>query len=185
MSRGMFRGGCELRMILGSLFADEQGCVPTLLVVWPEASRTGVCRLLAGLVAKMATYGRTHANEYSLGLLAQVSLSPRWAIVNLHFPRRPSKLASSSSQVPMESLLCRGSQCIWNLVCPLQEWTLFPPVLWSSCTQASLALKAKWSGCFSSWCQTPNLRNLLWGSELSFIWENFSNKLFCSLWVTY
>lgn len=35
-SRGVFRSGCILRTTLSSLFADGLGCVPTLLVVWPE-----------------------------------------------------------------------------------------------------------------------------------------------------
>ena len=39
MSRGVFRGSCGLRMTLGTLSADGWGCVPTLLVVWPEASQ--------------------------------------------------------------------------------------------------------------------------------------------------
>ena len=38
-SSGVFRGGCGLRKILGSLSADGWGCVPTLLVVWLEASQ--------------------------------------------------------------------------------------------------------------------------------------------------
>ena len=36
MSRGMFWGSCELIMALSSLSSDEWGCVPLLLVVWPE-----------------------------------------------------------------------------------------------------------------------------------------------------
>ena len=39
VSRGMFRGICALRMTLGSLSANGWGCVPTLLVVWPEVSQ--------------------------------------------------------------------------------------------------------------------------------------------------
>ena len=39
VSGGVFRGGCELSMTLGSLSADRWGCVPTLLIVWPEASQ--------------------------------------------------------------------------------------------------------------------------------------------------
>ena len=34
------------------------------------------------------------------------------------------------SQDPVESLLCPGSQYVWNLVCIIQKWrSLFPPVL--------------------------------------------------------
>ena len=36
MSRGVFRGGCEFSMTLGSLSADVWVCVPILLLVWPE-----------------------------------------------------------------------------------------------------------------------------------------------------
>ena len=34
----VFGGVCELRMTLGSLSFDGRGCVPTLLIVWPEVS---------------------------------------------------------------------------------------------------------------------------------------------------
>ena len=36
MSRSVFWGGCELSTTLGSLSADEWGCVSVLLVVWLE-----------------------------------------------------------------------------------------------------------------------------------------------------
>ena len=39
MSKGVFRGGCEIRMTLGSLSADGWCWVSTLLVVWPEVSQ--------------------------------------------------------------------------------------------------------------------------------------------------
>ena len=47
-SSGVFRGVCELSMILGSLSANGWGCVPVLLVVWHGASSTGVCWPLGG-----------------------------------------------------------------------------------------------------------------------------------------
>ena len=37
ISRGVFRGGCELSTTLGRLSADGWGCVSILLVVWPVA----------------------------------------------------------------------------------------------------------------------------------------------------
>ena len=40
---------------------------------------------------------------------------------------------------------------------PPRVESVFPPVLWSSCTQAPLAFKAKCSGGSSSQCQTPRL----------------------------
>ena len=39
MLRDVSRGGCGLRKSLGSLSADGWGCIPILLVVWPEASQ--------------------------------------------------------------------------------------------------------------------------------------------------
>ena len=77
------------------------------------------------------------------------------------------------AQAPMKSLLL-----LWVLVC-VRPWVhppwveFFTPVLWSSCTQAPLAFKAKYSGGSSSWCQTRRLGSLIWGSEFSLLWENF------------
>ena len=48
VSGGVFWGVCELIMILGSLSANEWGCVPVLLVAWHGASSTGACWLLGG-----------------------------------------------------------------------------------------------------------------------------------------
>ena len=42
-SCGVFWGVCELNMILGSLSANEWGCVPVLLIVCHVVSSTGAC----------------------------------------------------------------------------------------------------------------------------------------------
>ena len=42
----VFWGICELGMALGSLSANEEGCVPKLLKVWHEVPSTGACWLL-------------------------------------------------------------------------------------------------------------------------------------------
>lgn len=44
----MHWGVCELTMTLSSLFVNGWDCVPISLVVWPEASSTGVCKKLSG-----------------------------------------------------------------------------------------------------------------------------------------
>ena len=46
VSWGVSRGGCGLRKSSDSLSAGGWGCIPVRLVVWPEASSTGACRLL-------------------------------------------------------------------------------------------------------------------------------------------
>ena len=77
------------------------------------------------------------------------------------------------AQAPMESLLCAGSPVhVKSCVHPPRVESLFPPVLWSSCTQALLAFKVKCSGGSSSWCQTLRMGSLTWGSELSLLWGN-------------
>ena len=48
MSGGVFRGVCDLIMILDSLSDDRWGCVPVLLVVWHRVSSTVASWLLSG-----------------------------------------------------------------------------------------------------------------------------------------
>ena len=45
----MFWDVCELDMVLGSLSANGQGCVPVLVVAWHEASCTGGFWPLSGV----------------------------------------------------------------------------------------------------------------------------------------
>ena len=70
-------------------------------------------------------------------------------------------------------------------VCPLRVEFIFTPVLWSSCTQALLAFKAKCSGGSFSWFQIPKLGNLMWGSELSLQQENLYNIIISNVWVAH
>ena len=64
VSSGVFRGVCELTMILGSLSANGCSCVPVLLVVGHGASSTGACWPLggAGLSVETEISGRALAN---------------------------------------------------------------------------------------------------------------------------
>ena len=48
MSRGMFRGGCELRTTLGSLSADGWGFFLPCWLFGLRCPSTGACRLLSG-----------------------------------------------------------------------------------------------------------------------------------------
>ena len=70
----MFLLWAELSKTLIHLSVDGWGWVPSLLVVWPEATQH--CSLPGSLVGLMADSGRTHAKEYSPELLLPVSLSP-------------------------------------------------------------------------------------------------------------
>ena len=71
-----------------------------------------------------------------------------------------------------------------DLVCALQDWSLFHPVLWNSYNQIPLAFKVRFPRGFQSLCQIPRLGSLTWGSEPSQQWENFFGMVFFSLWVT-
>ena len=64
----------------------------------------------------------------------------------------------------MHTLLC---------VCPPRVGSLFPPVLWKSCSQIPLAFKVWFFGSSSSHCWTPRLGSLTWGSEPSLQWVDF------------
>ena len=48
VSGGVFCCVCDLIMILGSLSANEWGCIPVLLVVWHRVSSTIACWSLSG-----------------------------------------------------------------------------------------------------------------------------------------
>ena len=94
VSRGVSRGGCGLRMTLGScqwvgLYSHLVGC----LVRGVQALEPAGCWVGPGLSTNMATSGRrdTHAEKYSLGPPLPVSLPLQWATANPCLPRRPSK----------------------------------------------------------------------------------------------
>ena len=70
-------------------------------------------------------------------------------------------------------LLSSGSWYTQDFVCALQDWSLFPPVLWNSYNQTPLAFKARFPGDSQSLCRIPRLGSLTWGSGPSPQWENF------------
>ena len=155
----------ELSKTLICLSADGWGWVPSLLVVWPEA--TQLWRLPSSLVGLMADSWRTHTKEYFPELLLPVSLSQQWITAIPCLCRRPS---NTSRQVWF-SLLWGHCSFPWVLmhtllcVCPPRVDSLFPPVLSKSCNQIPLAFKVWFSRNSSSCCQIPRLGSLTWGSE--------------------
>ena len=60
--------------------------------------------------------------------------------------------------------------CTLLCVCPPRVESLFPPVLLKSCNQIPLAFKVWFFGNSYSFCCTPRLGNLTWGSEPSLQW---------------
>ena len=72
-----------------------------------------------------------------------------------------------------------------NFVCTLQDWSLFPSVLWKAYSQIPLALKARFPGNSQSLCLSPGweawhgVQNLYNSVRTSLV------LLFSSLWVTH
>ena len=86
----------------------------------------------------------------------------------------PPTLAGRSSSVSYGvTAPSPGSRYAHYFVCALQEWSRFPPVLLKSCSQIPLAFKVWFSGNSSSFCWTPRLGSLTWGSEPSLQWVDF------------
>ena len=109
------------------------------------------------------------------GALPPMSLPPQWASANTHLPRRPSKTHSYDwPRFLWSHYFALGPSAMRPCVCPPRVDFLSLPGLWNSCTWASLAFKTKCSG-GSFWWQTPRMGSLMWGSELSLLWENFCN----------
>ena len=85
----------------------------------------------------------------------------------------PPTLAGGFDSVSLGSLLLSsGSWCKQNFVCALQDWSLFPPVLWKSYNQIPLALEFKFPGDSQSHGQISGMGSLMWDSEASQQCEN-------------
>ena len=70
-------------------------------------------------------------------------------------------------------LLSSVSQCAQDFVCTLQDWNLFPPVLWKPYYQILLAFKIRFPGDSQSLCGIPRtfiiVGALLWYHFLQFV----------------
>ena len=139
----------------------------------------GAYRLLGGARSwdqrpKMS--GWSQSAHRSLLCLPPAFMTPERATAICHLLRDTLRLAGRSG--PCSSGVtasAQGSSACKTYVHPPRVKSLFPPVLWSSCNQALLAFKAKCSVDSSSLCWIPRLGQLVWGSELSLLWENFCN----------
>ena len=92
------------------------------------------------------------------------------------YPPRPTGRSSPSSYGV--TVLCWVPVHIKSCVHPPKVESLFLPVLWSSCTQAPVAFKAKCFGGSSYYGQTLRLGSLTWGSELTPVGEPLQYNYF-------
>ena len=92
MSRGVSRGGCELKKPLGSLSVDGWDCVPAPLAVWPEVSQH--CSLQAVELGQVLVLMSKQDVSLQMGNPRYVHLQilcPQKTTVALCLLRRPSK----------------------------------------------------------------------------------------------
>ena len=135
MSRGMSGGGCGLRKSLGSLSADGWGCVPALLVVWPEASQHWSLQavgwgqaLVPRSQARRLPPARVHINDHSSVCQPPAFMILERATAAPCLPRRPSKTSREVwPRLLWSHCFCPQSQCTQDLVYALQEWSLCFP----------------------------------------------------------
>ena len=174
MSRGVFKGGCGFRMTLGRLSADGWGCVPVLLVVWPEMSQHWSLQAVRwGQFLLPSPLGELTLMNIPWGLCLQCPCphsEPQLTPTSLGDPPRPAGRSGSGSYVV--TALPWVPVHVKPYVHLSRVESLFLSVLCSSCTQAPKAFKAKCSGGYSFQCQTPRLGSLMGSSELSLLWEN-------------
>ena len=112
---------------------------------------------------------RQAAAEYSRELCFQCP-SLTTSHVHPRFPRNPPRTvvgfdpdSYGDSALPWDPVHVKVCVCLLRMVSP------FPPVPWSSCTQAPLALNARCSGASFSQSQIPRRGDLMWGSQLSLL----------------
>ena len=124
LSPGEIRGGSVPRGSLGpKLFADKWGCVPTQIIIWPRASQPDGW---GQIFPKWPSL-----EEYTLMIIPENFdsnvLPPQQATVTLFSQEILQELQSGLTQIPMESLLCPGTQCTSKSVCTFQVWGLCFP----------------------------------------------------------
>ena len=148
MSPGEIRGGSVPRGSLGpKLFADKWGCVPTQIIIWPRASQPDGW---GQIFPKWPSL-----EEYTLMIIPKTLPPMSYTHNELQsapvFLGDPPRIAVRSnpdscgaSALPWDPVHMNACAYLSRMESPI------PPVLWSSCTQAPLALKAKCSGGLSS-----------------------------------
>ena len=130
----------------------------------------------------MAMFRGAHTDDYSwyVCLKCPSLMSHIYPLISQEILQ---ELQSGLTQIPVESALSCDPVHLKACVCFLRMETLFPPVLWSSCTQAPLALKAKCAGGSFFQGQIPRYGNLTWCSEFS-LWSSVI-QLVSSLWAAH
>ena len=129
------------------------------------------CRVGPGLGAnvpsKMSAFRWVFPDMFATSFYVQIENQSHPPTFPGDPPRPAVRSGPGSYEVTAFSL---GPAAHEALCAPSKSGVSTFPSPWSSCDQAPLAFKAKCSAGSSSWCQTPRLGSLTWGSELSLLW---------------
>ena len=179
VSRGVIRGFYGLRKTLSSLSAYGWDLFLPCWLFGLRSHNTVAYRLLVGPCLgaddprRMCASLSFYVAEHSL----KSPPSSVYVCRKSHSHKLPTQETPQDQKLglaldPMKSLPFPWVPvCMKLCVHPPRVESPLPPVLWSACDQAPLVFKTKCSGGPSSPCQTPRLQSLMWGSELSVLWE--------------
>ena len=154
---------------LGSLFTEGWGCDPTWIVVCPGASQQ-LTDCWGQIFPKWPPPEKGMLLNIPESFAFNV-LPSQQAIFTPVFPGCPPRTAvrfdlGSYGDLALPWDLVHVKVCVRLL----RMGSPFPPVLWSSCTQAPLAFSARCSRGSFSQCQIPACEGLMGGSELSLLY---------------
>lgn len=178
MSRVMSRGGCGLRKYLDSLLVDthQVGCSSWCLQAagW-------------GKVLVLIHQEGIHHQRCSRGLML-LSMSPTsvpvlrvsnsQALPLQETPKSADMFGRESYRITAFTL--GPGACEFLCVCLWRVKFLFlppSPSCWAPEIKLHSPSRPNALGGLSSYCHTPELGSLMWGSGLSFLWENLCNIL--------
>ena len=169
--RGLFKGGCVLRMSVGRPTADDWVCLSTLFVVWPEVFQhwslqaVGLGHILLRKYWPPGGFMPT-GNPQNI---PPVSLSLQWATTAPASAGHPPVPAGGSGPGSYEAVTSSpGSWCAWDSVCSLEEWNFcFPQSCRIPAIKPHQPSKPNALGDSPSFTRPFMLRFLMWNSTFT------------------
>ena len=145
------------------LSADGWSCTLSLALVWPSQPSPGVCRL----------YGKVNGKLQKV--IPRGTFSAPVPVVSPCRPMPPIGGLQCHQvvlvQFPLGSvLLSSGYWCMQNFVCALQDWSLFPPVLWKFYNQIPWLLRSESLGIPSPFVRSPGWKSDVGSRTLTAVW---------------
>lgn len=168
VSRSISRSDCGLRKSLGSLSVDGQRlcCTPFGWLAWgiPSLETTGCWEgqnLVLITQARCLPPAKFQVDENSNNICHQIL----WSQFHSHFLSTQEILRDQ--QVSLAPGFYKVTALPWFSVCMMPCLHFFSLSALELLHSSPACHQAKWSGGSSSWCQTPELGGLTWGTELT------------------